>query len=49
MRQAGNALRKLIRSLAEAGFWRGEAKGERQDMASKPVLLQPARATGTDF
>jgi hypothetical protein len=38
MRQSGNALRKLIRSLAAAGFWSGVANGESQDLASKPLL-----------
>jgi hypothetical protein len=38
MRQSGNALRKLIRSVAAAGFWSGGVNGERQDLTSKPLL-----------
>lgn len=31
---SGNALRKLIRSFAVAGFWSDEANGEKHDLAS---------------
>ena len=42
MRQSGNALRKLIRSVAAPGFWRVEGKAARRDPARKP-LPQAAR------
>jgi hypothetical protein len=38
MRQSGRALRKLIRSVAVAGFWSGVANGESQDLASEALL-----------
>jgi hypothetical protein len=44
MRQSGSDLRKLIRSLAAAGFWSGVADGERQDTASKPPRQRARQA-----
>ncbi|MCP9860581.1 hypothetical protein [Cyanobium sp. Cruz-8H5] len=41
IRQSGNALRKLIRSLAAAGFWSGEANGQEQVLRTKPELAAP--------
>jgi hypothetical protein len=41
MRQSGSALRKLIRSVAAAGFWSGEANGEERFLGTKPELAAP--------
>ena len=38
MRQSSNALGKLIRWVAAAGFWSGGVNGERQGLTSKPLL-----------
>ena len=41
IRQSGNALRKLIRSLAAAGLWSGEANGQERVLRTKPELAAP--------
>jgi hypothetical protein len=43
MRQSGSALRKLIRAVAAAGFWSGEANGEKQDVPRKSELRAAAQ------
>ena len=38
MRQSGSVLRKLIRSVAAAWFWSGEANGKERFLGTKPEL-----------
>jgi hypothetical protein len=41
MRQSSSALRKLIRPVAAAGFWSGEANGEERFPGTQPELEAP--------
>ena len=43
IRQSGNSLRKLIRSVAPAGFWSGGANSEKQDVANESELRAAAQ------
>ena len=49
IRQSGNALRKLIRSLAAAGFWSGEDNGQERVLRTKPELAAPRQRYGADY
>jgi hypothetical protein len=50
MRQSGNALRKLVRSVAAEGFWSGEVKGARRDLARKTIAAgSPTRLLRQTF
>ena len=46
MRQSGSALRKLIRSVAEAWFWSGVANGHRQVLTSNRCDRRPPKLLG---
>jgi hypothetical protein len=49
IRQSGRALRKLIRSLAAAGFWSAEDNRQERVLRTKPELAAPRQRYGADY